>query len=97
MRAFVKGSLLQASFGEKTYALLEGLDTFKNETSLEVPMCLVHVTKNEVFVAVTNLSDREVTVKADTVIATVETAVSLNSLSQEREKKERLYSDQFPH
>ena len=48
------------------------------------------------FVAVTNLSDREATVKADTVIATVETAVSLNSLSQEREKKERLYSDQLP-
>ena len=48
------------------------------------------------FVPVTNLSDREVTVKADTVIATVETAVSLNSLSQEREKKERLYSDQLP-
>ena len=45
---------------------------------------------------VTNLSDREVTVKADTVIATVETAVSLNSLSQEREEKERFYSDQLP-
>ena len=55
------------------------------------------MTKNEVFVPVTNLADREVTVKPDTVIATVETAVSLNSLSQEREKKERLYSDQFPH
>ena len=54
------------------------------------------MTKNEVFVLVTNLSDREVTVKADTVIATVETAVSLNSLSQEREEKERLYSDQLP-
>ena len=94
--AFVKGSFLQASFGEKTDGLLEGLDTFKSETSLEVPRCLVQVTKNEVFVPVTNLSDREVTVKADTVIATVETAVSLNSLSQEREKKERLYSDQLP-
>ena len=94
--AFVKGSLLQASFGEKTDGLLEGLDTFKSETSLEVPRCLVHVTKNEVFVPVTNLSDREVTVKADTIIATVETAVSLNSLSQEREEKERLYSDQLP-
>ena len=94
--AFVKGSLLQASFGEKTDGLLEGLDAFKSETSLEVPRCLVHVTKNEVFVPVTNLSDREVTVKADTVIATVETAVSLNSLSQEREEKERLYSDQLP-
>ena len=62
--------------------LLEGLYTFKGETSLEVPRCSVQVTKNEVFVPVTNLSDREVTVKADTVIATVETAVSLNSLSQ---------------
>ena len=30
--AFVKGSLLQASFGEKTDGLLEGLDTFKSET-----------------------------------------------------------------
>ena len=29
-------------------------------------------------------------------IKEVETAVSLNSLSQEREKKERLYSDQLP-
>ena len=57
---------------------------------------MVQVTKNEVFVPVTNLSDREVTVKANTVIATVETAVSSDSLSQEREKKERLYSDQFP-
>ena len=94
--AFVKGSLLQASFGEKTDGLLEGLDTFKSETSLEVPRCLVQVTKNEVFVPVTNLSDREITVKADTIIVTVETAVSLNSLSQKREKKERLYSDQLP-
>ena len=56
---------------------------------------LARVTVFEVFVPVTNLSDREVTVKADTVIATVETTVSLNSLSQEREEKERLYSDQL--
>ena len=61
--AFVKGSLLQASFGGKTDGLLEGLDTFKSETRLEAPRCLVQVTKNEVFVPVTNLSDIEVTVK----------------------------------
>ena len=57
--AFVKGSLLQASFGEKTDGLLKGLDTFKSETSLDVPRCLVHVTKNEVFVPVTDLSDSQ--------------------------------------
>ena len=96
MDFYFKGSLLRTSCGEKIDGLLEGLDTFKSETRLEVPKCLVQVTKNEVFVPVTNLSDREVAVKADTVIATVETAVSLNSLSQEREEKERLYSDQLP-
>ena len=54
-------------------------------------MCLVHVTKNEVIVAVTNLSDREVTVKADTVIATVETVPSLISRTVSVDVKHHVY------
>ena len=95
-QVIIRGFLLRAGFRSETDLLLKGLDTFRSETRLEDPRRSVPVTKNEMFAAVTNLSDREVRVKADTVIATVETTVSLNSLSQEREKKERLYSDRLP-
>ena len=54
----LKGLFFRPVLGKKlSDGLLEGLDTFKSETRLEVPRCLIQMTKNEVFVPVTNLSD----------------------------------------
>lgn len=63
--AFVRGSLPQATFREKTDGLLEGLESFRSETGLQLPSSLVEVTQNHVFVPVAKLSGREVTVEAD--------------------------------
>lgn len=76
---FVKSSLVQCDFGEQTECLLEGDDDFCKYSSLEIPRCLVLVNRDELCVPVTNFSDNKIFVHVNTVIASVDSAVSLSN------------------
>ena len=81
---FVPGIVADSGFKAKSDCLLEGVDNFKRETGLLVPRCMVRLENEAVLVPLTNFSDKEIVVKAGTVVASVETSFSVNSLTAEK-------------
>ena len=83
---FVEARVIQKIEAEEIEGLIEGTGDYSQGQDLTVPRSLVIVEKDKVFVPVTNFSEKKVLIKPDTVIAKIQSSITLSSVSASQEQ-----------
>ena len=93
---FVETTLNHGDHIQEADGLVEGIGAYSQGESLVVPRCLVVVENDEVSIPITNFSDEEKQIQADTVVAKIDGAVTLSSISLANNEREEASSYDLP-